>query len=176
MTDMREKQSERIRLMLSELGISASELARQIGCTPAAVCQWTSGKRLMRTSSAELIEKKYPLYSADWLTGKSDHQNLARSIASVLKDITIQSDVLATIALASSAGYQILTPFDIAHDIATSAQATFDGCDMPIKVIGHGCDYAVTLDQLTDITGELADFLTLRLKRLERQKKDSENG
>lgn len=163
-TDLHRIQSERVKSLLSDLGISASELARRIGCSPAAVSQWASGKRLMRMDSAQLIEDRYPLYSAEWLTGQTDHQNLARVVAATLKDIAIDPMVAATITLASGAGYDLLTPFDTASNISTSAQAYCDGHDMPVTI--DGTDQTLTLGQLVELTGELTDFLTVRLRRM----------
>lgn len=163
-TDLHRIQSERVKSLLSDLGISASELARRIGCSPAAVSQWASGKRLMRMDSAQLIEDRYPLYSAEWLTGQTDHQNLARVFAATLKDISIDPMVAATITLASGAGYDLLTPFDTARNISTSAQAVCDGHDMMVTI--GGTDQTLTLGQLVELTGELTDFLTVRLRRM----------
>ena len=163
-TDLHRIQSERVKRLLDDLGISASELARQIGCSPAAVSQWASGKRLMRMDSAQLIEDRYPLYSAEWLTGQTDHQNLARVFAATLKDMAVDPMVAATITLASGAGYDLLTPFDTASNISTSAQAVCDGHDMPVTI--GGTDQKLTLGQIVELTGELTDFLTVRLRRL----------
>lgn len=164
--DIHRIQSERVKRLLKELGISASELARRIGCSPAAVSQWASGKRLMRRWSADQIEEHYPQYSAEWLTGQTDQQNLARLFASTLKDIAIDPTVAATIALADSAGYTVLTPFDTASSISTSAQATYDDNDMPVTITGHGTSATITLGQLVELTAELTDYLTLRLRRM----------
>lgn len=157
-------QSERVKRLLDDLGITQSELARQIGCSPAAVSQWATGKRGMRMDSAQLIEDRYPLYSAEWLTGQTDHQNLARVFAVAAKDVAIDPLVAATVTLASGAGYELLTPFDTASNIATSAQAVCDGHDMPVTV--DGTDSTLTLGQLVELTGELTDYLAIRLQRL----------
>ena len=162
--DVYKIQAERVKRLLDDLGISASELARQIGCSPAAVSQWASGKRLMRRWAADQIEKRYPRYSAEWLTGQTDHQNLARVLASALKDLSIDPMVAATITLASGAGYELLTPFDTASNISTSAQAFCDGHDMPVTI--GGTDQTLTLGQLVELTGELTDYLTVRLRRM----------
>jgi len=162
--DVHKIQAERVKRLLDDLGISASELARQIGCSPAAVSQWASGKRLMRRWAADQIEKRYPLYSAEWLTGQTDHQNLARVVAATLKDIAIDPLVAATITLASGAGYDLLTPFDTATRISDSAQAYCDGHDMPVTI--GGTDQTLTLGQIVELTGELTDYLTVRLRRM----------
>lgn len=162
--DIHKIQAERVKRLLDDLGISQSELARQIGCSTAAVNQWVTGKRSMRIDSARLIEDRYPMYSAEWLTGQTDQQNLARVVAATLKDIAIDPTVAATITLASGAGYDLLTPFDTASNISTSAQAYCDGHDMPVTI--GGTDQTLTLGQLIELTGELTDFLTVRLRRL----------
>lgn len=118
----------------------------------------------MRMDSAQLIEDRYPLYSSGWLTGQTDQQNLARVFASTLKDIAIDPMVAATITLASGAGYDLLTPFETASNISTSAQAYCDGHDMLVTI--GGTDQTLTLGQLVELTGELTDFLTIRLRRL----------
>lgn len=163
-TDLHRIQSERVKRMLSDLGISQSELARQIGCSTAAVNQWVTGKRGMRMDSAQLIEDRYPLYSAEWLTGQTDHQNLARVFAATLKDMAVDPMVAATITLASGAGYDLLTPFDTATRISDSAQALYDGHDMLVTI--GGTDQTLTLGQLVELTGELTDYLTVRLRRM----------
>lgn len=162
--DVHKIQAERVKRLLDDLGISASELARRIGCSPAAVSQWVSGKRLMRRWAADQIENLYPRYSAEWLTGQTDHQNLARVVAATLKDIAIDPMVAATITLASGAGYELLTPFDTASNISTSAQAYCDGHDMPVTI--GGTDQTLTLGQIVELTGELTDYLTVRLRRM----------
>lgn len=162
--DVHKIQAERVKRLLDDLGISASELARRIGCSPAAVSQWASGKRLMRRWAADQIENLYPRYSAEWLTGQTDHQNLARVFAATLKDIAIDPMVAATITLASGAGYDLLTPFDTATRISDSAQALYDGHDMLVTI--GGTDQTLTLGQLVELTGELTDYLTVRLRRM----------
>ena len=157
-------QAERVKRLLADLGISASELAREIGCSPAAVSQWATGKRLMRPDSARLIEGRYPLYSSEWLLGKTDYQSLARVVASALKDLSIEPTVAATMTLAAAAGFTLLTPFDTAIDISASAQALYDGHDMQVTI--DGTDQTLTLGQVVGLAEELTDFAAVRLRHM----------
>lgn len=60
-----------LKIILDELGVSAYEMARQIGVTPSLIYMITSGKREITDKMALLIQHHYG-YNSYWIMGKSD--------------------------------------------------------------------------------------------------------
>jgi transcriptional regulator with XRE-family HTH domain len=80
--------AERLKRIITKLGISQAEFARSVGVTRNYIYYLTGGrKQSCSRSLALLIEQKYG-YLADWLLhGQEVEKDLAKEIAEKVKDL-----------------------------------------------------------------------------------------
>ena len=75
MEELQRLQSERLKRLLAEQGITQKELAKKLGASATSVNHWVHGKVHMNDYNASLIHELYPDYSAEWLRGYSNYPN-----------------------------------------------------------------------------------------------------
>lgn len=182
------KSQERINEVLSRLGINGARFCEEVGIPQSYLSKWRSGRTGISDRSAELINKRWPMFSVDWLMGRSDVMNDGVEIASRLRGEYLDRNerVAALLSLLGSLGYQIRLPHDeaegeadavIRHVTAGAGLSVVDGEGVAHKAVAVLCKdgerHEVPLDELQDVAAQLSSIAEVLVSGLSSYKEST---
>ena len=160
----------RLKEIIEREGVKQNQLSEETGISQQSISAMVQGKANVTETTAEIIVKRFPEYSIEWLLGFSDYKNNAEKFRAVISQAQHEGDLLLTglSAFAQLANYQI--------DV-TSPMKEIDTVEAALKMIGggytishDGVSIKLSLEEMNAFENEVCDFVELQLKHLFKRK------
>ena len=160
----------RLKEIIEREVVKQNQLSEETGISQQSISAMVQGKANVTETTAEIIVKRFPEYSIEWLLGFSDYKNNAEKFRAVISQAQHEGDLLLTglSAFAQLANYQI--------DV-TSPMKEIDTVEAALKMIvggytiSHdGVSIKLSLEEMNAFENEVCDFVELQLKHLFKRK------
>lgn len=160
----------RLKEIIESEGVKQNQLSKETGISQQAISAMVQGKANVTETTAEIIVKRFPQYSIEWLLGFSDYKNSTEKNSAVISQAQHEGDLLLTglSAFAQLAQYQIkvTSPMQKIGTVEETLNMLMDG-----YTISHdGASIKLSLEEMNVFENEAFDFVELQLKHLFKRK------
>lgn len=170
------KRCKRLKQVIDETGIKQNQLAADTGISQQSISAMVQEKANVTDTTVEIIVKRFPQYSAEWLLGYSDYKNNSERFAAVVSQTQDECDLLLTGLYAFSK----LADYKIESNLSTSEKVYVEDMLKAIRdtyTITHdGASIQLSIDEMNNFENEVLDLVELQLKHLFNRKKGHNNG
>lgn len=166
----------RLKQLIEETGIKQNQLAADTGISQQSISAMVQEKANVTDTTIEIIAKKFPRYSAEWLSGYSDYKNSAERFAAVISRSRNEGELLlmGLDTFAHLAGYQI--ELNMPHSDKISVDKALESVKTAYTLSHDGAVIRLSVDEMNAFENEVFDSVELQLKHLFKRKGACGNG
>lgn len=160
----------RLKEIIESERVKQNQLSKETGISQQAISTMVQGKANVTETTAEIIVKRFPQYSIEWLLGFSDYKNSTEKYSAVISQAQHEGDLFLTglSAFAQLAHYQIMatSPMQKSGTVEDTLNMLMDG-----YTISHDdASIKLSLEEMNVFENEVFDFVELQLKHLFKRK------
>ena len=168
----------RLKQLIEETGIKQNQLAADTGISQQSISAMVQKKANVTDTTIEILAKKFPQYSAEWLSGYSDYKNSAERFAAVISHSRDEGELLlmGLDAFAQLAGYHIsVAPMQSVNG-KIAIENAINAMGEAYTITHDDTSIQLSIDEMNFFENEVLDFITLQFAHLFKRKETCRNG
>lgn len=172
------KRCKRLKQLIDETGIKQNQLAADTGISQQSISAMVQEKANVTDTTIEIITKKFPQYSAEWLSGYSDYKNTTERFAAAVSRACDEGELLLTglNAFAQLANYHISANFPQSVNGRIAIEGAINAVKRAYTITHDGTSIQLSVDEMNAFENEVLDFITLQFAHLFKRKEAADNG